>query len=79
MKDDPVVHAFLEAAKASARYMEESTDPNDPRKMIMDREHWEELELRKRNLQMKMESLPVGRNDICRCGSAEKHKKCCGR
>ena len=78
MKDDPTVHAFIEAAEKCAQYMEESTDPNDPRKMIMDRNRWEQLEKRKVDLQLKMESLPVSRNDLCRCGSGEKYKKCCG-
>ena len=78
MKHDPVVLACIEAAKACARYLEESTDPNDPRKIVMDRVHWESLEGRKIELQHKMVSLPVGRNDLCRCGSGEKFKKCCG-
>jgi hypothetical protein len=79
MKDDPIVYEFIEAAKACAQYMEESTDPNDPRKMIMDRVHWERLEGRKLELQAKFKSLPIGRNDLCRCGSSEKYKKCCGK
>ena len=78
MKNDPVVLAFIAAAKACARYMEESTDTSDPRKMVMDRVHWERLEGRKIELQRKMVSLRVSRNDLCRCGSGEKSKKCCG-
>jgi len=78
MKDDPVIFAFIEAAKACARYMEESTDPHDPRRIDMDGARWESLEGRKIELQHKMVSLPVGRNDLCRCGSGEKLKKCCG-
>jgi uncharacterized protein YecA (UPF0149 family) len=78
MKSDPVVFDFIEAAKACARYMEESTDPNDPRKMVMDRVRWESLEGRKIELQRKMVALPVSRNDLCRCDSGEKLKKCYG-
>lgn len=79
MKDDPVVHAFIEAAKASAQFAEKSTDPDDPRKIVMDRDRWERLEGHNMELQMKMTLLPIGRNDLCRCCSGEKFKKCCGR
>jgi uncharacterized protein YecA (UPF0149 family) len=79
IKDDPIVHAFIKSAEEYVKYIEEHTDPNNPRLVVIDRQVETGLRMRKTELQFKMHELPVGRNDMCRCGSAEKFKKCCGR
>jgi hypothetical protein len=35
------------------------------------------LEFRKAQLAMQIEQVPPGRNELCRCGSGKKYKRCC--
>jgi hypothetical protein len=79
IKNDAVVHEFLKVSGELIKYIEDSTDSTDPRLTKVDRLEYGALLARKAELQLKMDALKIGRNDICRCGSAQKYKKCCGQ
>lgn len=73
------VSEFIEHCKALHRFLEEGTDSENPRLMHLDAHKHEWFMSKKAELLLKMVSMPIGRNDICRCGSSNKFKKCCGR
>jgi uncharacterized protein YecA (UPF0149 family) len=77
VKDHPVVQEFIRAAEEHFRFLEAGTIPNERRLMRIDRDQHDAFLHRRRNLELNMLNLPIGRNDMCRCGSAEKFKKCC--
>jgi uncharacterized protein YecA (UPF0149 family) len=77
IKDHPVVHEFIRIAEERIRFWEAGTLATDPRMVHVDREKDEEFLKRKIELEQRMLNLPMGRNDMCRCGSAEKFKRCC--
>lgn len=76
--DHPKVHEFIKHMEAFHRLKENGTAPNDPRRIILNRDEYEWYLNRQVQLGRELGELPCGRNDLCRCGSGEKHKKCCG-
>ncbi|MEY2482797.1 MAG: hypothetical protein QOK24_1325 [Verrucomicrobiota bacterium] len=77
--DHPVVHEFLQQCAKIREYEESCTDPHNPRQFIIDPSIYEPMLHRQAMLEQRMVSLPPGRNAPCRCGSAKKYKKCCGK
>lgn len=75
----PVVKEFISHCENLYQYELAGIDPQNPRmfRVNPDRHRW--YLQRKRELTFQMLSLPIGRNDMCRCGSAKKFKKCCGK
>jgi SEC-C motif len=77
--DHPVVHEFLDHFAKIRKYEQSCTDPANPRQFKIDRHIYEPMLYRQAMLEQQMVSLPPGRNAPCRCGSAKKYKKCCGK
>jgi len=77
--DDPAVHEFIRHNEAFARFRNEGTDPAKPRLFVVNADQYKWFNARKRELELRMIAIRPGRNDMCRCGSSEKFKRCCGK
>lgn len=73
----PIVQKFLDTMAEYNAWKESCSDPNNPQLMNPDSAKVMAYEQKVALLEMQMLELPVGRNDICRCGSGKKDKKCC--
>ncbi len=75
----PLVQAFLQHCEQLYEFKEVGTNPENPRLMTLDADRYEWFRLRKAELGRAMMQITPGRNEMCRCGSGDKYKKCCGK
>ncbi len=77
IKEHPIVEEFLDTIAEYNAWKESCSDPDQPQMMHLDAATAYAYEKKLVYLEKKMTNLPILRNDICRCGSGKKDKKCC--